>query len=134
MKTTYPSKVSKALAIFCYGILFAVFIPVIIYDFNIPVLLLFLFFQWLITKALFDIRYTIDGHELIVKSLFFNRRYDIRQITKISPSHNLLSAPAASLNRLDIEIGKEKLLISPRQEQLFIEQICEINPDVVVKA
>ena len=135
MKTTYNSKVSKALAILSYGLLFGCFVPAILHDFNIPILLLFLFLQWLITQALFGIAYTIDGHELRVKALMYNKVFDIRKIKRISSSHNLLSAPAASVNRLEIKFdNEEKLLISPRREQLFIEQICEINPDVVVKA
>ena len=134
MKTTYTTKVSNILVLLCYGPLIGGFVPFLIYDFNIPIFLLFLFLQWLVTQALFGITYTIEGHELSVKALFYNKVFDIRKITLIKPSHNLLSAPAASVNRLQIHFGKQTLLISPRREQLFIEQICEINPNVVVKA
>lgn len=134
MKKTYPSRVSAPLAIICYGLLFGIFVPLMLHAFNVPVFLLFLFLQWLITRIFFGISYTIDGNELIVKSLFFNRRYDVRKITKISPSHHLIFSPAASLDRLELQMGNETLLVSPRQEQCFIEQICEVNPHVVVKA
>ena len=88
---------------------------------------------WLITKALFDISFMIDGHELKVKAMFYRKVFDIRQIKMISSFRDGLSASTASLNCLALKIERQTLQIFHCREQLFIEQIREINPNVVVK-
>lgn len=58
--------------------------------------------------------------------IFYNE-IDIRTIKKIEPSRSMLSAPAASLNRLKISYGKyDEVLVSPRYQDDFIKTINEI--------
>jgi hypothetical protein len=79
--------------------------------------------------------YIIDGNRLIIKLGFLTyRTIDIQTILKISETNNPLSAPAASLDRLEINYTKNNtILISPKLKTEFIEQIRLLNPQVEVK-
>ena len=78
--------------------------------------------------SLFSIKYVIDGNTLSIYSMWiFYNNIDIRTIKKIEPSRSILSAPAASLNRLKISYGKyDEVLVSPRYQDDFIKTINEI--------
>lgn len=78
--------------------------------------------------SLFSIKYVIDGNTLSIYSMWiFHNDIDIRTIKKIEPSRSMLSAPAASLNRLKISYGKyDEVLVSPRYQDDFIKTINEI--------
>ncbi|WP_312856937.1 PH domain-containing protein [Anoxybacteroides rupiense] len=57
---------------------------------------------------------------------------------KRSPSLKIpLSAPALSLDRLQITYGKSGkskfILISPKDKSLFLKQIKKIRPDVLIE-
>jgi len=77
---------------------------------------------------LFSIKYVIDGNTLRICSMWiFHNDIDIRTIKMIEPSRSILSAPAASLNRLKISYGKyDEVLVSPRYQDDFIKTINEI--------
>lgn len=79
--------------------------------------------------------YTIEGDQLLIKSGFlFRKTVPIPDIRKINETHNPLSAPATSLDRLEIVFGKyESVLISPKQKHEFIKHIQSINPGVEVR-
>lgn len=79
--------------------------------------------------------YTIEGDQLLIKSGFlFRKTVPIPSIRKIRETNNPLSAPATSLDRLEIVFGKyESVLISPKQKLEFIKHIQSINPAVEVR-
>ncbi len=79
--------------------------------------------------------YTIEGDQLLIKSGFlFRKTVPIPSIRKIRETNNPLSAPATSLDRLEIVFGKyESVLISPKQKLEFIQHIQTINPAVEVR-
>ncbi|MBT8299549.1 MAG: PH domain-containing protein [Maribacter sp.] len=79
-------------------------------------------------------RYTIKGDILIVKCTFLiNKSYEIKRITKITETNNPLSAPAASLDRLEINFDNyDSVLISPKQKSEFISHLKILNPNIVV--
>ena len=80
---------------------------------------------------LFTLRYTIDGKRLIVRSGPFRWRIAISEITAISATHDPISSPALSINRLRIEYGNKKsLLVSPRDRAAFLRQIEAIRAAV----
>lgn len=79
--------------------------------------------------------YTIRGNELYVRSGVFKMKpIDILSITRIRRSNNPLSAPAASLRRLEICYGKGKfLLVSPKEEAAFIRALQAVQPAIEVQ-
>ncbi len=85
-----------------------------------------------------SIYYKIDGNQLIIYSFFIPRRYPIDKIAKATPSKCILSAPATSLSRrlaitfTDPKIQKSyiPLLISPVNQDKFIKQLLDINPNI----
>jgi membrane protein YdbS with pleckstrin-like domain len=79
--------------------------------------------------------YTIEGDQLLIKSGFlFRKTVPIPSIRKINETNNPLSAPATSLDRLEIVFGKyESVLISPKQKLEFIQHIQSINPAVELR-
>jgi hypothetical protein len=90
--------------------------------------------EMLILYALFSIRYTVTGHWLSIHTGIGKPFViDIRSISKIEPTFNPLSAPAASLRRLEVSYNKyDSVLISPRDKKEFIERLLLINPEIMV--
>ncbi|EAR02494.1 PH domain-containing protein [Maribacter sp. HTCC2170] len=78
--------------------------------------------------------YVIDGKTLKVKSGFIvNKSFEINRIIKISETNNPISAPAASLDRLEIKLdSKRSVIISPKLKHEFIEELKKINPKIMV--
>lgn len=79
--------------------------------------------------------YTIENNELTIKCGFlFNKTIEIKTIKKITETNNMLSSPATSLDRLEINYGKfDTVVISPKKKKEFIENITTLNPNVEVK-
>jgi hypothetical protein len=81
--------------------------------------------------AVFTLRYTIDGNELIVRTGPLRWRILISEISAITPTHDPIASPAMSLARLRIEYGNKKsVLISPRDKEGFLRQIKAIQAAV----
>lgn len=78
--------------------------------------------------------YTIDGDLLKIKCGFlYSKQIEISKIKRISETNNALSAPAISLDRLEITYNKfDDILISPKKKQEFISDIRNINPGIEV--
>jgi uncharacterized membrane protein YdbT with pleckstrin-like domain len=78
--------------------------------------------------------YTIKDSTLEVKSGFLvNLSIEVNSITKIKETNNILSAPALSLDRLEVSYGTgNKVLISPEEKSKFIEHLRSLNPDIKV--
>ena len=78
--------------------------------------------------------YTISGNVLRVKSGFIiNKAIDVGTITKITPTNNMLSSPALSLDRLEIFYNKyDSILISPKEKTRFVNQLKIINPAIIL--
>jgi hypothetical protein len=78
--------------------------------------------------------YTIDNGNLSIRCGFlFHKTIDINTIKKIIETNNPISAPATSIDRLEITYGKmDTVIISPKQKQEFIDDIRKINPNVEV--
>ena len=78
--------------------------------------------------------YTISNKNLNVKCSFLvNIDIDIDSIRKIKETYNPLSAPAASIDRLEIFYNKfDTILISPKDKEAFINHLKRINPTIHV--
>lgn len=81
----------------------------------------------------FDTSYKItSAGKLIIKGGFLiKREIDISSIKKIKATKNPLSAPALSLDRLEISYNKyDTILISPVDKPGFIQQLKEFKPGI----
>lgn len=90
----------------------------------------------LILSFLLMISYTIIDDSLIISSgLFGKQKIAISDITSIRKTNNPLSAPAMSINRLEIKYGHnfDYALISPVRREEFVEELSKINPDIKVE-
>lgn len=67
--------------------------------------------------------YTIDSDKLTIKcGVLYNKTIGIKTIKKITETNNLLSSPATSLDRLEINYGKfDTVIISPQTK----ERVCK---------
>jgi hypothetical protein len=74
------------------------------------------------TWLLFSTSYRIDAKTLLVRSGPFTWTVPLNEVQSISPSRSVLSAPALSLNRLEIQYGRGKrILVSPADQEAFID-------------
>lgn len=77
---------------------------------------------WLLLST----RYTVQPDELLVRSGPFHWRIRRDGITRLTPSRSLLSSPALSLDRLQIDYdhGKRSILISPQDRSGFLQAMA----------
>ena len=78
-------------------------------------------------------RYELHARELVVRSGILRYRVAYPDIQTVVPSHNVLAAPAWSLDRLKIVRGFGYLLISPRDKQAFLTALAERTPHLVLQ-
>lgn len=134
MKTIYRSGISRGLTIIIALVLLPCYALMIYLSLWIGFALLVA-----ITALIIDIfvntRYTIEGKTLWVQcGVFDKRQFDIDRITEIARTTSLESAPAASMNRIRLQFAKRQtLILSPRQQQAFIDHLLRINPHITVK-
>ncbi|KAF0199419.1 MAG: hypothetical protein FD166_542 [Bacteroidetes bacterium] len=98
--------------------------------------LLFLPVMIMTIPIYFRTSYTIhDIDQLtVVCGLMYKKTFNINDIKGVKPSSNVMSAPALSMNRLELRFqNKEFLLISPVKPDQFIEALLAINPAIEVK-
>ncbi|MBN8681123.1 MAG: PH domain-containing protein [Chitinophagales bacterium] len=97
-----------------------------------PGLLIVLCGATFVFYTLWNIIYTIKDGQLHIRCGFF--RYppvSIREIKQVKKTNNPLSAPAASLDRLEIRVGRQVMLVSPKDKQGFIEALKSVNPEII---
>jgi hypothetical protein len=87
-----------------------------------------------ISHMLLTTFYKVDKNILTIKCGFlFNKEIEIKKIKKIEETNNILSSPAASLDRLAIFIDKyEPIMVSPKDKEGFIKELIQINADIEV--
>lgn len=130
---TYKSKLGMG-----WLIPVAPFILIFMNSFNSEgwiLLVLSALFLFLILHLIFTTKYVLDNETLNIKSGFlYNLTIDIKTIRKVLEAHNLVSAPAISIDRLEIFYNKfDSILISPKEKTAFIDRLLELNPDIEVK-
>ncbi len=89
---------------------------------------------WLIfADMVFNTEYIIDGQMLRVKcGMLAKDRCDIMSVIAIRPTHNLASSPAMSLDRIEIMLKGRSIIISPKDKEGFVNDMCKVNPDIKV--
>lgn len=83
----------------------------------------------------FNLNYIVDGSLLSVKLGFLViKKIDIHSIKMVAETNSLISAPAASLDRLQIIYNNhDNVIISPKDKSGFIDHITKVNPEVVIQ-
>lgn len=78
--------------------------------------------------------YIIKGGNLRIRcGILFDRRIDISSIKRVTPSRLMMSAPAPSMDRLEILYNSfDSVLVSPKDKEGFLQQLNEINPRIKV--
>lgn len=90
----------------------AVTLPVLVMGAGLPV--------WLMAST----HYILGNSVLRVRSGPFTWQIPVAQITRVTPTSNMLSSPALSLDRLRIDYGRgQSLMISPKDKGRFIEDL-----------
>lgn len=131
-KTVYKTKIGWETV----AILVVILVPQIGLAFFNPVsvysVLLLLGVVILIVLSFSKTMYTIEGDSLNVKSgVFYNKTITVKSIRKIAETCSPLSAPAASLDRLEVYFNKfDSVIISPKEKEKFIVHLQHINPDI----
>lgn len=133
----YSSRVSVLLT--CFIMLMMGYTGYVVYKSGdiVPVIVLALVFLFVLA-ILLTIRYYVDPETKTLKIKVCglpSGTVDLTQVKRIYKSNSILSAPAASLNRicLDIKAGPD-ILVSPRYQQDFLEEIRKINPEIDIEA
>jgi hypothetical protein len=88
-----------------------------------------------ILHLFYSIRYEINDQHLSIKASFYNYpKIDIQKIKVIDLSNSWQSSPAASLDRISLQCGKQgTFTVSPKDKQAFIDHLLRINPDITIK-
>ncbi len=134
MKTIYPTKQSPLL------LSIVAFLMIVV-----PVFFCLRASEWhpffvclpffLFSLALFtSFKYEVTDDQLIVhQAWFFKEVININRIKSIEFTHTILSAPAASFDRLRICYNKyDEIIISPQRQKEFIGQLKAINPQITI--
>lgn len=85
---------------------------------------------------IYGIRYEIaDNYMLKVRAgVFYNINVPIEHIHTIEKTNSILSAPASSLDRIEIKYNKyDSVVISPKHRDFFIQELIKINPNIILK-
>lgn len=129
MKTIYRSKVDSWLVVvLVIGMLISVGASISVF------LAGGLAYWWVVALALviaafpawilLSTKYTLDDELLLVQSGPLKWRVPVAEISRITPTHNPLSSPALSLDRLRIDYGNGKaIMISPLEKEQFIADL-----------
>lgn len=77
--------------------------------------------------------YEIGRTELLIRSAGFRWRVPLDSIVEVLPTHNPLSSPACSLDRLRVNYQNRKgrmrfVLISPREKEDFLRNLADALP------
>ncbi len=82
--------------------------------------------------------YQIEASVLTIRAGFLRTGVPISQIVKVQPTWNILSAPALSLDRLEIKYSPDGILskiaiISPKDKKKFITDLAQRDPDLIIQ-
>ena len=83
----------------------------------------------LLGSMLIGTHYTVDGNTLRIRCGPFRWQVPVDAIESVEPTRNPLSSPALSLDRLRIQYGKQRILVSPVDKAGFMKAIGQGRAD-----
>ncbi|MDN3452853.1 MULTISPECIES: PH domain-containing protein [unclassified Psychrobacter] len=89
-------------------------------------------FAALMLIPFFGTKYILTNDQLQVDSGFSVQKIELTDITYIMPTQSMSSAPALSLDRIEILYKDEEILISPKDKSRFYCEIRARNPRIVI--
>ena len=134
MTIKHRSKISYGLLLFIFLVSYGPLTPVLINeglnDKIIGALGVVSFSFGFILYFFFGTYYVIESKELKVKCGFFSYKpIPIAEIKELADTKTLVSAPAPSLDRIEIKYGKsDKMILSPEDKDAFAKDLRRINP------
>lgn len=131
--TCYRSKLSSGLIIFLVLILGSISAAMFLGRIWAGLAVIFVVSAFII-HLFSSTRYIIDKDQLMIKSGFTpNIIVKISTITKISSTNDISSAPATSLDRIEIRYNQsDRAVISPARKIVFITHLTTLNPGISV--
>ena len=131
---TYKSKIDIWLVVLFYVMMLLPTLVALIDMFSWIMVALDVLLLGFVSITLFNTKYIIDGELLYIKCGFLPKeKCFISQIVKIKNTHNIISAPAISLDRIEIRLNnRQRLIISPLDKEKFINHLRAINPNIIV--
>ena len=139
MTNYFPSAKSTSLGLILWGAIlipFGFILPNMLESATRSDLLILIFIMLLIVLFVavtwFGTGYYVTGKEIIIKvGPVTHSVIELSKITHIERSKSIISSPATSLNRLAIKSGERLLvLISPKDEEEFIQLVKKANPEI----
>ena len=82
----------------------------------------------LLLLIFFNVKYSLSEDKLFVKNGFSTQSFSLKDITHITPTNSLLSAPALSLDRIEVRYKGGSIVISPKDKVRFYHAIQERVP------
>jgi uncharacterized membrane protein len=129
---TFKSKISWGLFLPILIIMFTAGIFAI-YEHEYSVAIILLVSILLILLLLFNTSYEVTNYKVLITSAFIIKESMlIQDIIRITENRNILSAPAASFDRIYLETKSGKKNISPEKKEIFIHLLQEINENIEV--
>ena len=98
-----------------------------------PFLLLLLAAPALIVWTLTSTSYDVTDTTLRVRSAFIRRSVPLSSIRSVRTTRSVLSAPALSLYRLEVQHASGRVVVSPRDQAGFVKAIRDRVPGVIVE-
>ena len=126
----FPSKRDRWLGLLIWGLVLLSAVPALLKPGKGPLIIMIaviLFIGWI----WFGTGYAISDDELRIGCGPFRQRIPLQEIKEIKRTRSPLSAPACSLDRMEIRYGKSKrVMISPADKEDFIKTIIEESPSI----
>jgi hypothetical protein len=76
--------------------------------------------------------YVITADSLIVRAGPIRRTVPLRLVQRLRATHNPLSSPALSLDRIEVTYGAKRILVSPDDKRGFVSAVIKRSPAVVL--
>jgi Bacterial PH domain len=77
--------------------------------------------------------YVITADALIVRAGPIRRTVPLHAVQRLRATHNPLSSPALSLDRIEVTYGSRKILVSPEDKRGFVSAVRKRAPAVVLE-
>lgn len=129
----YKSKISAGLLTFIFSMIGISLAMMIVVENWIAIFILLLLSLFVI-HTFSNTWYKIDGRVLYIRSGFvYQNKIEISTIKKISSTRSFFSAPALSLDRLEVLYNKfDMVVISPERKEEFVNDLITLNPHIIL--